>query len=130
MLVMRHHLHIHSGSREWPSTLGLNNKAHINASFHLKEGSTPLSRQPCNREVQPEECDSWVHVKVGCVHGGWGRGTYLSNITAVRPRRFFLRHSQCLCQTPLLISVTASGLTFSVLLEMSFCFFFDICGSV
>ena len=77
MLVRKHHLHIYSGSRERPFTLGFYSKEHIMCLSIWKKGLTPLNKQTWNRKAWPKEYHAWFHVKVGCFHCGWGYGVSL-----------------------------------------------------
>ena len=120
MLVRKHHLHIYSGSRERPFTLGFYSKAHIMCLSIWKKGLTPLNKQTWNREAWPKEYHAWFHVKVGCFHCGWGYGVSLKQYNSGPEESLW--DSQ-------LVSIPDSfphlchwsGLTFSVLLERSSC---------
>lgn len=102
MLVRKHHLHIYSGSRERPFTLGFYSKAHIMCLSIWKKGLTPLNKQTWNREAWPKEYHAWFHVKVGCFLCGWGYGVSLKQHNSGPEET----HSLCLYQTPSLISAT------------------------
>lgn len=121
---MRHHLHIHAGSREKLSTLGLYNKSHIDVSFPLKGRVYPLSSsRAIGRSGLENARQDWVSSQW---LGQWGGSFKHPNRKAqkVCPES----HSQCLCQTPLLFFARGSELTISVL-ELSSCFFVGIAGS-
>lgn len=97
---MRHHLHIHAGSREKLSTLGLYNKAHIDVSFPLKGRVNPLSSSSAiGRSGLENACQDWESSRW---LGQWGKSFKHPNSKA---QRFVLRVTASVSARPLSCSL-------------------------